>query len=61
MKLLDIINIISDKHKIKLSIDGTYTGTFEKGEITYADLNRTVKTIWPEHVEGKNYICLYLV
>lgn len=59
MKLLDIIDILSDRCKIKLSIDGEYVGTFEKGDITYKYLTSVVKTIWPEYFNGENYIWCY--
>ena len=35
MRLIDIIDILSDHHKIKIGLNGDYMGTFDKDDIKY--------------------------
>ena len=64
IKLIDIIGILSDNHKIKIGVDGTYCGTFNKNEITYEYMQLFVKSIWVYRVNNDEiddiYLCLDL-
>jgi len=62
MKLIDIIEVLSNNHKIKIGLDGNYMGTFDKGDIKYCFLQQKVKAIYPiTGDKGVTYICLDLV
>lgn len=64
MRLIDIIEILSDHYKIKIGINGDYVGTFDKGDVRYYLLQMKVTAIYPMK-NGDNvtrmYICVDLV
>lgn len=64
IRLIDIIEILSDHHKIKIGLDGDYMGTFDKDDIKYYFLQQEVKAIYPMTNDGdktRMYICIDLV
>ena len=59
MRLIDIIEILSDNHKIKIGLNGDYMGTFDKGDITYYFLQQRVTAIYPMK-NGDNGTRMYI-
>lgn len=59
MRLIDIIEILSDHYKIKIGLDGDYMGTFDKGDIKYYFLQQRVTAIYPMK-NGENSTRMYI-
>ena len=47
MKLIEIIEILSDHYTYKIGINGTYQGTFSKDQLSYSMLKLKVIKIYP--------------
>lgn len=62
MKLINIIEILSDNYSYKIGINGSYQGTFNKNKLTYDMLKLNVYKIYPMYYETDKtlYLCLDL-
>ena len=47
MKLIEIIEILSEHYTYKIGINGIYQGTFSKNQLSYSMLNLKVIRIYP--------------
>lgn len=61
IRLIDIIDILSNNHKIKIGLNGDYIGTFTKDYIEYRFLTQKVISIYPVTTNDTIYICVDLV
>lgn len=62
MKLINIIENLSDHYSYKIGINGNYQGTFNKDKLTYDMLKLNVYKIYPMYYETDKslYLCLDL-
>lgn len=58
MKLIEIIEILSDHYTYKIGINGTYQGTFSKNQLSYSMLKLKVIKIYPIFYEEKKTLYL---
>ena len=58
MKLIEIIEILSDHYTYKIGINGTYQGTFSKDQLSYSMLKLKVIKIYPMLFEAEKTLYL---
>ena len=58
MKLIEIIENLSDHYTYKIGINGTYQGTFSKNKLTYDMLKLKVLKIYPMLYEAEKTLYL---
>lgn len=60
MRLIEIIEILSDHYTYKIGINGIYQGTFSKNQLTYSMLQLKVIKIYPMFNETEKSLYLGL-
>lgn len=58
MKLIEVIEILSDHYTYKIGINGIYQGTFSKNQLTYSMLQLKVIKIYPMAYEAEKSLYL---
>lgn len=58
MKLINVIENLSDHYSYKIGINGIYQGTFNKNQLTYSMLNLKVIKIYPMFYENDKSLYL---
>lgn len=58
MKLIEIIENLSDHYTYKIGINGNYQGTFSKNKLTYDMLKLNVYKIYPMFYEADKSLYL---